>query len=58
MLAVLQGCSWLPRYAVLTDDKLAFTMMANSDEILDCIPLHEIDAVGRARLQCPSVVRA
>jgi hypothetical protein len=51
MLTVLQGCSWLPRYAVLTDDKLAFTKMVDSNEVLDYVPLHEIAEVGRARLQ-------
>jgi hypothetical protein len=49
----MQLSSWLPRYAVLSEDKLAFVRTSATDDVqvIDHVPLHEISLV------CPSVLR-
>lgn len=40
------GTTWLPRFAVLNDEKLAFVKAEGDDSIIDFIPLSEVEAVS------------
>jgi len=45
------GIAWLPRYAVLSDDKLAFVKAEGEENVIDFIPLAEIEAVSLQQIE-------
>jgi hypothetical protein len=44
------GITWLPRFAVLSDEKLAFVKTEGETGIIDFIPLAEVEAVSMQQI--------
>lgn len=45
------GIAWLPRYAVLSDEKLSFVKAEGEENVIDFIPLAEIEAVSMQQIE-------